>query len=352
MSPASARYGHAPALAGLAGAARKILEIQRPDGAIPWFEAGPWDPWNHAESVMGLAVMGETDAAQGGLDFLQATQGPDGAWLGDYGNALPMEGRDRIAREEAPALKDTNFIAYPAVAVWRLYRLTGDAGGARMRWPMVRAAIDFVLARQHVEGDISWCAEAHGDAADDAILAGCASIYASLGCALALADLVGEPRPAWVAARDRLRMAMLRRPDRFDRRGQGQADFAMDAYYPILAGVMPYAAALARLETRAPAFVVPGLGCRCVRTEPWVTVAESCELAMAMVRLGRRAQAARLLEAQAPRRDADGTYWMGWQYEEQIIWPLETPAWTQAAAILAFDALHEATPGWSVLVGG
>lgn len=301
---------------------------------------------------MALGVMGELAAAQAGLDFLEAEQGGDGAWLGEYGNALPIVDHDRIARTKAAAVKDTNFIAYPAVAVWRLYQLTGDADSARSRWPMVRAAIDVVLACQHAEGDISWCVEIHGRQGDDAILAGCASIYASLGCAIALADLAGDPRPDWVAARDRLRLAMLRRPDRFDRRGQGQADFAMDAYYPILAGVMPYAAALARLETRLPPFIESGLGCRCVLTEPWVTVAESCELAIALLRVGRRAQAARLLDWQTTRRDADGAFWMGWQFQEAIVWPLEKPSWTQAAAILATDALHEATPGWAVLIRG
>mgnify|MGYP002144909829 CR=1 FL=1 len=31
-------------------------------------------------------------------------------------------------------------------------------------------------------------------------------------------------------------------------------------------------------------------------------------------------------------RDADGVYWMGWQFEEHIVWPAEKPTWTQAAA--------------------
>lgn len=352
MSFALARTGDRRALAGLGGAAEVILAAQDPTGAIPWFSGGPWDPWNHAECVMALAVMGELDAAEQGLDYLQNTQPDDGGWLGEYGNALPMEGRDRIARVAAPTLKDTNFIAYPAMAVWHLYQATGDRAAARRRWPMVRAAIDFVLAQQHPQGDISWCAEAHGLEGDDAIIAGGASIYASLGSALRLADLVGDPQPAWILARERLRQALLVRPDRFDRGARGQSAFAMDAYYPILSGVMPYGGALARLETRMAPFIQPGLGCRCVKDQPWVTVAESCELTIALVRLGRRAQAARLLDWQQAHRDLDGAYWMGWQFEENIVWPLEKPTWTQAAAILATDALNEATPAWRVLCSG
>lgn len=337
------------ALGALRGAADAILTAQRPDGAIPWFEDGPWDPWNHAECVMALAVMGEAGAARAGLDYLQGSQLADGSWLGGYGNALPMEGRLKIARTKAPELKDANFIAYPAMAVWHGFRLTGDAAEAARRWPMVRAATDFVLALQHPEGDISWCAEAHGTAIDDAILAANASIYASLGCAIRLADLLGEPAGDWRAARAQLRRAILCAPHRFDRTGQDRSGFAMDAYYPVLAGVMSLASGLARLETRLGPFIEPGLGCRCVKDQPWVTVAESCELAMALVRVGRHRQAAGLLAWQSAHRDDDGAFWMGWQGEEQIFWPQEKPTWTQAAVILATDAVFGATPACGVL---
>jgi hypothetical protein len=38
-------------------------------------------------------------------------------------------------------------------------------------------------------------------------------------------------------------------------------------------------------------------------------------------------------------RDPAGVLWMGWQTAESVIWPKERPTWTQAAAILAADAL-------------
>ena len=62
----------------------------------------------------------------------------------------------------------------------------------------------------------------------------------------------------------------------------------MNWYYPALSGVLGTGAALAQLESRAASFAVLGLGCRCVASEPWVTVAESCELAMALLGLGAR----------------------------------------------------------------
>jgi hypothetical protein len=337
-------------LAWLGGAVDCMLEAQTADGAIPWFDDGAWDPWNHAECVMALGVMGEIEAAQRGMDYLARSQGADGGWLAGYGSALPMDGPTQLSREPAPTIHDTNFCAYPAVALWRHFRLSGDLASVRRYWPMIRAAIGFVLGLQSPAGDISWSSEALGTDVDDALLAGNASIHKSLECAMRLAELVGDLQPHWRVAQLRLRHAILCRPDRFDRAGQNRAGFAMDWYYPVLAGVMPQAAALARLESRAPRFIEPGLGCRCVASEPWVTVAETCELALALLGVGLRGQAAGLLDWQLRHRDGVGAFWMGWQFEQGVVWPEERPTWTQAAAILAFDALRQAAPGWDVLI--
>lgn len=326
-----------------------MLAAQRRDGAIPWFDKGPWDPWNHAECLMALAVLGEDEAVERGFEHLAATQHADGSWLGEYGNALPMADRMTLSREAAPAFKDTNFAAYPATAVWHRWRLDGDLAAVRRYWPMVRAAVDFVLGLQHPAGDVSWSAEGHGTGVDDALMAGNSSIHKSLDCALRLAELVGDPQPDWAQAQRRLRRAILCDPERFGRAREPGPAFAMDWYYPMLGGVFSRVAGLARVETRWRRFVKPGLGCRCVDDQPWVTVAESCELAIALKGLGANRAAAALLDWQYAHRGADGAFWMGYQYEEQIFWPEERPTWTQAAAVLAYDAVHEVTPAWDVL---
>ncbi|WP_419827120.1 hypothetical protein [Sphingomonas sp.] len=339
----------APALAVLRGAADRILALQSASGAIPWFEDGPWDAWNHAECVMALGAMGEIDAMRAGLNHLAETQAADGSWLGGYGNALPMEGRLRIARVPAPVVRDTNFTAYPATALWHAWRLTDDEALVRRLWPTVRSAIRFGLAYQHDEGDISWSAEAYGTDADDAVLAGNASIHRSIGDALRLAVLVGDPQPGWEEARGRLRAAIMGRPDRFDRRDTDRSGFAMDWYYPVLSGALSRAASWTRLRFGWRRFVEIGRGCRCVAGEPWATVAETAELAMALIGLGRRREAATLLGWQERHRTGDGAYWMGWQFAEGIAWPQETPGWTQAAMILATDALTATSRAHDVL---
>jgi hypothetical protein len=332
-----------PAEQRLEDPVRRILDVQLPDGAIPWFEAGPWDAWNHAECVMALNIAGEYDAARLGLEALAARQLPDGGFLSEYGNALPMADHVHIAREMSPVVRDTNFTAYAATAVAHQAMLRGVQSVVRW-WPVVRAAIDHVLGYQHPTGDISWCAEAFGSEIDDSLRAGNASIYASLGHAVTLAAALGRPQNRWEAARRRLGMALRHAPERFDRAGNDRSRFAMDWYYPVLAGVYPAAEGRAHLRAGWARFVDAELGCRCVRDQPWVTVAESCELAIACVMAGWHAQAAKLLGWMEARRDATGAFWMGWQDVEKIDWPAERPAWTQAAYVLAVDAVDRITP--------
>lgn len=342
---------HMNRFAQLGGARDAILALQRPDGAIPWIDRGPWDPWNHSECVMALGVMERFEAAEKGFAYLEASQKPDGSWLGEYGNALPMEDDVRMARQPAPAFHDSNFSAYPAVAVWHALRLTGDVAMAKRRWPMIDRAITFVLGLQNPAGDITWSTEGRGTDKDDSLMAGNGAIYLSLGAALKLADVLGEPREHWRVARAKLRDAIMHHPERFDRAGQDHARFAMDWYYPILGGALPPAMAKARLEQQWSRFVEPGLGCRCVRDEPWVTIAETAELCMALKRMGRAREAADILGWQDQFRDRDGAYWMGWQFREKIFWPQEKPSWTQAAVILAHDAIYGETAAHDVIVG-
>jgi hypothetical protein len=257
-----------------------------------------------------------------------------GPGFGEYGNALPMVERDYISREPAPAFLDTNFCAYPAVGVLHYLLATDDLGRVRDWWPMVRGAMDFVTALQRADGTISWAFEAVGTDDDDALLAGNASVAKSLECAIALAARLGEDASAWIAAREALVAALRTSPELFDRKGGGRR-FAMDWYYPVLSGALDPPTAAKRLQSQTATFVDPVRGCRCVSDEPWVTVAETCELAMAYLSVDQGAEAASLLEAISSHCDVDGVFWMGWQYEEETVWPKETPSWTQAAVILA-----------------
>lgn len=341
------------AFADMAGAVARILELQRADGAIPWTEAGVVDPWNHAEGAMALAVAGEVEAARRAFDFLKDSQNADGSWWGDYGNAAPLdEDAARLAAPKDPPLKDTNYAAYPSLALWRIHRLGDGEDWLAAYGPMTLKAMDFVLAQQSGEGEIRFAAQEGAQTRDDALVAGNASIHKSLEAAAALAAGLGEAERAarYVEARARLGAALREKPHRFDRTWGSKARYSMDWYYPVLSGALDHETAGARLDARWTEFVEPGLGCRCVADQPWVTAAETCELALACLKLGRRDAARALLAAADRLRDEAGAYWMGRQFEEGVFWPADKPSWTAAAAILARDAFDALTPGSGTLI--
>ena len=117
----------------------------------------------------------------------------------------------------------------------------------------------------------------------------------------------------------------------------------MDWFYPVLTGVLQGQKAKDRIQEKWDTFVEDGLGCRCVSDEPWVTIAESCELVMALVAAGEKQKASQLFSWLHEYRDDDGAYWTGWVFRDQAIWPEEKPTWTAGAVLLAADALTNAT---------
>src|SRR3712207_4277944 len=120
--------------------------------------------------------------------------------------------------------------------------------------------------------------------------------------------------------------------------------FSMDWYYPVLGGAVTGAAAEDLLAASWDRFVVPGLGIRCVADRPWVTGAETCELALALVAAGRPDDALEQVAAMQHLRHDDGSYWTGFVYPDDARWPAERTTWTAAAVVLAADAFSRTTP--------
>jgi len=330
-----------------------IRTLQRPDGSIPWIDRGIWDAWNHGESVMGLAIAGHASDTLRGLDCLVERQDADGGFTGDLGASVPLDDDNRRLVPGTPEqARDTNFTGYVAVTVLRSLLALQAADKAERYWPMVDKAIEFVLRHQTERGDIVWRGLDPYEALEDvdSLRAGNASLYKSIECALLLARMVGAERPHWESARRAIGATLRENDARFDRFGTDRRRYAMDWYYPVLTGVLPTGAGRARLYARWNEFVEAGLGCRCVTDEPWVTAAETAELALACLAAGKREEARDLLENLEPLRANDGGYWMGWQFAEDVIWPYERPSWTAGAMIMALDAVEALTPGSNLLI--
>jgi len=334
--------GEIPSLPGLVTAEEirattaSIARVQEPSGAIPWFRGGHTDAWDHVECAMALLVGGEVEAAERAYDWLFRTQRADGSW--------PIK---TTAGRLVDAGTDTNMTAYLAVGVWHHWLVRRDEGFLRRAWPVVRRAVDCVIALQLPFGGIAWAADTRGRVAGTALVSGSSSIHHALACAIALSEAVDEPQPEWELAAARLGHALREHEELFEPKRR----FSMDWYYPILGGALRAARAAARIAARWDDFVVEGLGIRCVEDRPWVTGAETCELALTMDAVGDRDRAIELLGAMQHLRDRDGSYWTGYVFEDDARWPVECSTWTAAAVVLAVDAVAESTAGSGIFRG-
>ncbi len=311
-----------------------IIRSQEDSGAIPWFHGGHLDPWDHVEAAMGLSIGGEYAAAERAYRWLQENQLEDGSWWAAY----------RQGEVENTERRESNFVAYVAVGVWHHYLVSGDESFMRSMWSTVENAIEFVLRLQTEHGEIHWAVKACGTPKEDALVTGCSSIFKSLECAHNIAVALGQHRPHWLLAREALGEALRHKPERFDRTWDSKARYSMDWFYPVLSGVYTGAPAQARLQRRWEEFVEEGMGVRCTSDEPWVTVAESCELTMALLAAGQHARAVTLYSWLHQWRHEGGAFWTGYQFIEDIMWPDERPTWTSGAILLAADALTHYTP--------
>ncbi len=318
--------------------AESIAEVQRPDGMIPWFEGGHCDPWNHVESAMALAVAGLTAEAELAYQWLADTQLPDGSWFNYY---LASSG------VKDPRL-DTNVCAYVATGAWHHFRVTGDVTVLEWMWPVVDRALAFVLRYQRDDGTISWSVDPDGRRGRYPLLTGSSSIYHALRCGVACAEALGYERPDWELAAGRLTHAIAQTPEVFE----PKHEFAMDWYYPALAGALDVSAGKERIDMWWDTFVMEGLGVRCVSTGPWVTAAETAECALALDAIGRRADALSLLACTRAHRRDDGSYWTGIVYPEGTTFPFaERTTYTAGAIVLCADALADATPAAGLFRG-
>lgn len=332
-----------PALAGVLSArevdatAATVAETQLRNGMIPRLAGGHGDPWNHVEAAMALLVAGHRGEAERAYEWLAATQLPCGAWHA-FSTAAGVE----------DARLDTNFCAYVAAGVWHHHLLTGDTGLLGAMWPVVARAVDFVLSLQRPGGEVVWNVDKHGVPGTFALLTGSSSIYFSLRCAIAAAERLGRERPDWELAAGRLRHAVAYRQEAFE----PKARFAMDWYYPVLAGALTREAARERLDERWGELVMPGHGVRCVSDSSWATTAETAECALACAAAGRLDEARALLGWVSHQRREDGSYLTGTVWPQRATFPAgEVTTYSAAAVILAVDALSRTTAASGLFLG-
>ena len=305
--------------------ASHVARLQLASGAIPWFEGGHCDPWNHVEAAMALTVTGHHDEARAAYAWLEKNQLGDGSWFNYY-----------VAGAVKDSRLDTNVCAYVATGVYHYLLATNDLDFARTMWPCVERALDFVLRWQLHDGTVRWSLDALGRPESYALLTGSSSIFHSLRAGVALAERLEMQKPTWELCAGRLGHAVAHHPGAFAPKNE----FAMDWYYPIFCGALEGAPGEKRIADGWERHVMDGYGVRCVSTNDWVTAAETAECVLALDALGLTNRALDLFSFTRRHRREDGAYWTGIAYPSEVTFPdRETTSYTAAAIILAADAL-------------
>jgi hypothetical protein len=312
------------AIAGL------IAGTQLPGGEIPWSPNDKTDPWDHVEAAMGLVTGGFFSEARKAFEWMAGTQLENGSWYAAYRKGVP---EDRT--------QDSNQSSYIAVGLFHYHLVTQDTAFLRSLWPAVRSAIDFAVSLQAPGGEIYWALSPEGRLDPMALLTGSSSVFMSIKCALEISRILDDPVPSWRQALDRLGEAIRNKPHHFN---MTKSRFSMDWFYPVLVGAITGNDARLRIDRFWKKFMVEGQGVRCVSDHPWVTIAETSELCLALCAMGNHRLAEIVFNWICDKRYEDGSYWCGHTYPDMTIWPEDKITWTNAVVLMAADALYHLTP--------
>jgi hypothetical protein len=304
-----------------------ISRHQLPSGAVPWYEDGITDPWDHVECAIALDLAGRFDQAVKAYSWLRDRQNADGSWHSSYFDDEPSD-----------LTRDPNQSSYIATGVWYHYGLTGDRDFLRRMWETVKQGIDFALRLQQPTGEVYCACDARGEVWPGAILGSSCCIWQSLHSAMKIAETLGLDGHDWEGASVRLFRAIREHRELFDKFGENKQGFATNWYYPVLTGVVNGEEAKELILGRWKDYVVDGWGCKCVSSAPWVTVGETTELIMALCRMGDIGRASLLLSWMLKLEDHDGGFQTGVKLPELMVWPEEKNTWTSAGVIMAMMA--------------
>ena len=308
-----------------------IAECQNTQGAIAWEPNGKVDPWDHVESIMALNLLDFKDEALKGFDWLISSQQQDGSWYSEYQG-------EKITNLN----KETNFCAYISSGALHHFLNYKERSFLEKIWPTLKKSIEFVMSGQTDEGDILWAKDNNEEWMDDSLLTGCSSIFKSLNDFNKIAKTLGYEEFILKEEIKNLKDSITNKPERFDRTWESKARYSMDWYYPVLCGIHSKQDSKKIINERWDEFVVPSLGCKCVSEEPWVTVAESCELILALNKIDEKKAALEIFENISKLVDLkDKLFWTGYVYKDDKFWPIEKPSWTAAAVVLAANSLFE-----------
>ncbi|NOX33747.1 MAG: phenyltransferase domain-containing protein [Deltaproteobacteria bacterium] len=307
-----------------------ILSLQKESGDIPWHADGKTDPWDLVETIMGLNIGKNFDASYRAFEWLKNIQNKDGSWYSSYINGKP-----------ADLTCETHMAAYISVGLFHTWLMNKDSKLLEHFWPVMEKGINYAISLQTKGGEIYWARSPEGKIDPMSLLTGASSVFMSLKCALAVANILGEKRISWETSFDKLGKSIRGNIHNYN---VSKSRFSMYWFYPVLAGAITGEKAEYRIEKYWRKYVIEGQGVRCVSDQPWVTIAETSELVLALYGLGQIEKAGIVFSWIQDRMYEDKTYWCGYTYPDMVIWPEEKISWTNAVSLMAQDALYNLTP--------
>ena len=309
---------------------RFIMSLQKDNGDIPWYQGGKTDPWDMVESIMGLNIGGYFEASGLAFDWLRKMQNRDGSWFSSYNNGKPLD-----------KTRETHMAGYISVGLFHNWLIKRDIELLKEMWPTMKKATDFSISLQTETGEIFWARSPEYKVDPMALLTSASSIYMSLKCALSIAFLLGKKCLSWEKAFEKLGHSIRENIHNYN---VSKSRFSMYWFYPVLSGALTGDKAEARIKKYWKKYVIDEQGTRCVTDRPWVTIAETSELVLALHALGWGKKAEIVFSWIQDRIYEDRTFWCGYTYPDMVIWPEEKISWTNAVALMAADTLYDLTP--------
>jgi len=307
-----------------------IVNLQKRSGEIPWHIDGKTDPWDLVESIMGLNIGGHYPESRLAFHWLAENQNPDGSWFSSYVAGKP---EDRTC--------ESHMACYIAVGLFHSYLVTRDMSLLAQYWPTLEQGIGFALSLQTPTGEIFWAKSPEGKIDPMSLLSGSSSIFMSLKCALAIAAVLGREKKDWEQAFNLLENSIQENLHVYN---ISKSRFSMYWFYPILSGALRGEKAQARIDKYWHKYMIEGQGTRCVSDQPWVTIAETAELVIALNAMGNTQKARLVFSWIQDRVFGDKTFWCGYTYPDMVVWPEEKISWTNAVVLMAADTLYHLTP--------
>lgn len=309
-----------------------IANLQNNKGEIPWHKSGKTDPWDLVESAMGLNISGYHKEAVYAFEWMKKNQNRDGSWYSSYMNGEPLD-----------KTRESNMSSYIATGLFHSWLINKNTQFLKSMWPCLQKGINFALSLQTDRGEIFWAKSPKGKIDPMALLTGSSSVFMSLKCAISIGLILGKNREVeqWKKSFKKLQYSIQNQSHVYN---ISKSRYSMYWFYPVLSGAIVGLDAEKRIEKYWKKYVVEGMGVRCVSDHEWITIAETAELVLALEGTGKTDLAGKVFSWIQDCIYEDNTFWCGYTFPDNIVWPEHKISWTNAVVMMAADALYSLTP--------